>query len=180
MTLTRRALPLLALGLGLVSAPLAAQELGDASVLSQRGQKLKIAVPYGSAPNQRVPVTRFMVESVTVPEGFKAPAASSFVISKPERRNVIYLQSREIVEAPSAHLVLKVALSETPRIAYDVAIPAAAYAPTASDGADTAKPAVATKRSRPMRRKSLPKRPAVAPAGATPPAIVVPGETGKS
>jgi hypothetical protein len=31
-----------------------------------------------------------------------------------------------------------------------------------------------------MRRKSLPKRPAVAPAGATPPAIVVPGETGKS
>lgn len=117
----------------LAAGPARTQELGDASVLSYQGQRLKIAIPYGSTPNQRVAVTRFAVESVSVPRGFRAPDPRLFTLSKPERRNIVYLQSQEFVDAPSARLVLTVADGEVPKVAYDLAIPPMRYAQAADD-----------------------------------------------
>ena len=77
----------------------AAVQLGDASVISQQGQRLKIAVPYGSAPGERVPVLRFTIEELTVPAGFKAPSPRSFTMSQGENRNVVILQSRDVFDA---------------------------------------------------------------------------------
>lgn len=101
---------------------------GDASVLSQQGQRLKVVVPFGSAPGEHVPVSRFSIASVSVPEGHAVPNASQFVISMPERRNVVYLQSREPVNAPSVQLVLAIANSDTERVAYDLVVPPPVYA----------------------------------------------------
>jgi hypothetical protein len=84
-------------------------QLGDPSVVSQRGQRLKIALPYGSNPGERVPVLRFTIEDVKVPEGYKAPAARGFTMLQGESRNIVTLLSREIVDAPSMSMVVKVA-----------------------------------------------------------------------
>jgi hypothetical protein len=84
-------------------------QLGDPSVVSQRGQRLKIAVPYGSNPGERVPVLRFTIEDVKVPEGYRAPAARGFTMMQGESRNIVTLLSREIVDAPSMSMVVKVA-----------------------------------------------------------------------
>jgi hypothetical protein len=84
-------------------------QLGDPSVVSQRGQRLKIAVPYGSSPGERIPVLRFTIEDVKVPEGYKAPAARGFTMLQGESRNIVTLLSREIVDAPSMSMIIKVA-----------------------------------------------------------------------
>jgi hypothetical protein len=96
----------LVFGASLVSAEV---QLGDPSVVSQRGQRLKIALPYGSNPGERVPVLRFTIEDVKVPEGYKAPAARGFTMLQGESRNIVTLLSREIVDAPSMSMVIKVA-----------------------------------------------------------------------
>lgn len=113
-----------------VSGPALAVDLGDASVMSMQGQRLKVAVPYGSAPGEKVPVMRFMVESVEASDGKSAPKAADFVISQPEFRNVVYLQSLEPVNASHVRLVLSVAEPSAHRVAYDLAIPPLAYATT--------------------------------------------------
>ncbi len=84
-------------------------QLGDPSVLSQRGQRLKIAVPYGSNPGERVPLLRFTIEDIKVPEGFKAPSARGFTMMQGESRNVVTLLSRESVDAPKMSMIVKVA-----------------------------------------------------------------------
>jgi hypothetical protein len=96
----------LVLGANLASAEV---QLGDPSVISQRGQRLKIALPYGSNPGERIPVLRFTIEDVKVPEGYKAPAARGFTMLQGETRNIVTLLSREIVDAPSMTMVVKVA-----------------------------------------------------------------------
>ena len=138
----------------LIASPLVrAIDMGDASVLSQQGQRLKIAVPYGSSPNEAVAVMRFAIDDVTVPAGYMAPKAGDFVISKPERRNFIILQSREPVNAPRVQLVLNVANNDAPKIAYDLAVPPARYSDTASTAKPAAKATAAGKRA--LRRKPV-------------------------
>lgn len=100
-------------------------DLGDASVLSQRGQRLKIAVPYGSEVGEKFPLLRFEVQSVEAAEGQSAPRARGFTISKPESRNVIFLQSAETVNASNLKLVLAVAGSPSKLVTYDIAVPPA-------------------------------------------------------
>lgn len=115
MTPTRR-LPPAALAIALLAAGASAPalatpaiDLGHPSVLSARGQKLKIAVPYGSAPGETVSATRFEVLAVEAPPGWPAPDAAAFTIIKPARRNVVMLQSRELVDAPEVKVTLRVA-----------------------------------------------------------------------
>lgn len=115
----------------LTSLPAGAIDMGDASVLSMRGQRLRVAVPYGSTPGQKVPVMAISVGSVEVPDGYKAPDANAFVISQPENRNIIYLHSRESVTAPNLKLVLNVANSDTAQVAYEIKVPPLRYAQTA-------------------------------------------------
>jgi hypothetical protein len=83
-------------------------DFGDPSVLSQRGQRLALALPYGSAPGERVSVSRFEVVSVKAPDGWVAPDPAGFSLAKPSRRNLVYLQSREAVDAPELALTVRV------------------------------------------------------------------------
>jgi hypothetical protein len=114
-------------------------DLGDASVLSQRGQRLKIAVPYGSEVGEKFPLLRFEVQSVEAAEGQIAPTARGFTISKPESRNIIFLQSAETVNAPNLKLVLAVAGSPNKLVAYDINVPPAS---ATTQVRDTPKPVV--------------------------------------
>lgn len=107
-------------------APVEAIDLGTPSVLSQRGQRMRIAVPFGSTPGARVAATRFTVASVDVPGGFEALRAEDFVVLMPERRNIVLLQSKAPVAAPSASIELHV--SGQPPMRLDVAIPPARFA----------------------------------------------------
>lgn len=106
-------------------APSQGIDMGDASVLSQQGQRLKIALPYGSHVAERVPLLRFEVQSVEAGVGQSAPSARGFTISKPESRNVIFLQSKETITASNLKLVLAVAGSPNKLVAYDIAVPPA-------------------------------------------------------
>jgi hypothetical protein len=90
-------------------AVLPALDLGAPSVQSQRGQRLKVVVPFGSTPGEPVSVTRFEVVSVQAPAGFRAPDAAGFTISKSPSRNLVFLQSRESIEAPELTLTVRVA-----------------------------------------------------------------------
>lgn len=101
-------------------------DLGVPSVLSQRGQRLRIAVPFGSAPGARVAATRFTVAAVDVPSGFEPPRADDFVVLMPERRNVVILQSKAPMDASSASIELRVA--GQPPARFDVVIPPVRYA----------------------------------------------------
>lgn len=104
-------------------------DLGRPSVLSQRGQRLKIAVPYGSAPGERVSAMRFWVAAASAPDGDVAPDAQGFVVLKPEHRNLVLLQSREPVTASRVTLTLRVAGQEEAST-YELAIPPVQFAPT--------------------------------------------------
>jgi hypothetical protein len=99
--------------------------MGEASVMSQQGQRLKIAVPYGSDVGDKISLLRFEVQSVDAGSGQSAPSARGFTISKPEHRNVIFLQSAETVNTSNLKLVLAVAGSPGKRIEYEIAVPPA-------------------------------------------------------
>ncbi len=115
----------------LAQANAQAVKLGDAGVLSQQGQPLKVVVPYsGSA--ERVPLLRFTVEDVQVPDGFKAPSAKSFTMMQGENNNQITVLSREKVDAPNVTMVVKVAGTAGEARTYNLALPAAQFAPTDS------------------------------------------------
>jgi hypothetical protein len=117
-------------------------DLGEASVMSQQGQRLKIAVPFGSDAGDKFSLLRFEVQSVDAGAGQTAPSPRGFTISKPEHRNVIFLQSAETVNASNLKLVLAVAGSPGKTMAYDLAVPpASATVPVAT----TPNPAVKIK-----------------------------------
>ena len=135
-------------------------DLGEASVLSQQGQRLKVVVPYGSAPGENVPVLRFSVQSASAPAGSAAPNPALFTIARPARGNVVVLQSNEIVSAPEVELVLAVAGQPGAQATYRLKIPPAQLA------ASPAEPAAATAaQGAPTRAASAPKRKASAKAG---------------
>lgn len=118
-------------------------DLGTPSVLSQRGQRLRIAVPFGSTPGAPVAATRFTVGAVDVPNGFEPPLAEDFVVRMPERRNVVILQSKAPMDASSASIELRVA--GQPSVRFDVVIPPARY--TADGGAAAPAATAATARA---------------------------------
>jgi len=107
------------------AAAATAVDLGEPSVLSQRGQKLKLAVPYGSAPGERVSVNRFEVVAVEAPTGFRAPDPAGFSFAKPERRNLVILQSREPIEAPRLLVTVRVVNQPDSEQTFRVAVPPA-------------------------------------------------------
>ena len=100
-------------------------DLGDPSVLSQQGQRLAIALPYGSAPGERISVTRFEVVSVRAPDGWSAPDPAGFSLAKPAHRNVVYLRSREAVDAPELALTVRVADQPASAQTFTVRLPPA-------------------------------------------------------
>jgi hypothetical protein len=103
----------------------AAVDLGDASVLSQQGQRLKVAVVYGSGAGENVPVTRFSVAEIRSDAKEGAPKAEMFTISQPQKRNIVYLQSKEIVRLDKLQLVMTAADSPDKKVVYDLVVPPA-------------------------------------------------------
>jgi hypothetical protein len=109
-------------------------DLGDASVLSQQGKRLKVALVYGSSPGERVPVTRFTVAEVRA-DGSTTPApkAELFTISAPEKRNIVYLQSKEIVRTDKVQIVMTAADTPGKKVVYDLIVPPAKSAATEAE-----------------------------------------------
>jgi hypothetical protein len=138
------------------STPASAEvAMGDLSVQSQRGQRLKVALPYGSGPAERVPLMRFTVEDVKVPDGFVAPSPRSFMMMQGENRNVVTMLSREPFDAPSVTMVIKVANQPNNATrSFTVAVPQAQTAAYEAPEADAAKPkATKGKKQRSYKRK---------------------------
>jgi hypothetical protein len=138
------------------SAPALAQEgaldLGDPSVHSQRGQRLKLVLPFGSTPGERVSPTRFEVVSVRAPEGWTAPDPGAFTISKAARRNLVYLQSRELVDAPELTVAIRVAGQPGEPQAWKFTVPAAQATASQDTRPAAAPPAPGRKAARSARR----------------------------
>lgn len=109
----------------------AAIDLGDASVLSRQGQRLQLAIPFGSDPGERVAATRFSVVSVeALGDGGAAPDPRRFTVSRPERRNVVYLRSEQPVDLERLRIVVSVSGldDEATGAAYDIVVPPARFA----------------------------------------------------
>jgi hypothetical protein len=133
---------------------IAAVDLGDASVLSQQGQRLKVAVVYGSGPSERVPVTRFTVAEVRADGSAAAPKAEFFTISAPEKRNVVYLQSKEIVSTDKIQIVMTAADSPGKKVVYDLIVPPAKSAAMEVEPVTTKKSISKKKRGKTKMRKA--------------------------
>jgi len=144
----------------LAAAQPAAIDLGDPSVTSQRGQRLAIALPYGSAPGERVSASRFEVVSVKAPDGWTAPDPSGFSFAKPARRNLVYLRSSEVVDAPELTLTVRVSEQPDALQTFTVAVPPAratwvADAPAARPATARAARAERAARRAPARDRAL-------------------------
>jgi hypothetical protein len=133
-------------------------DLGDPSVLSQRGQRLALALPYGSAPGEPVSVSRFEVVSVKAPEGWAAPDPAGFSFAKPPRRNVVYLRSRETVDAPELTVTVRVAEQPDSLQTWTIGVPparaSATAAPAMTPVSARAAPAERAARRAPARERS--------------------------
>jgi hypothetical protein len=129
-------------------------DLGDASVLSQQGQRLKVAVVYGSGPSERVPITRFSIAEVRTEGSAIAPKAELFTISAPAKRNIVYLQSKEIVNADKIQLVMTAADSPDKQVIYDLIVPPAKSAPSAMDQTSAKKMQASKKRGKTKMRSA--------------------------
>ena len=125
-------------------------ELGQPSVVSQRGQRLKIALPYGAAPGERVSPMRVSVVSASTSDASAAPSARGFTLMRPEQRNLLWLQSREPVTASHVTLWLQVAGQDGP-VRYELAVPPARFAAASASDAPPAAPRRAERASRSAR-----------------------------
>lgn len=145
------------------AAPAMAQQgaldLGDPSVMSQRGQRLKLALPFGSTPGERVSPMRFEVVSISAPDGWTAPDPSTFTISKAARRNLVYMQSREPVDAPELTLTVRVAGEQGETQAWKLVVPpsqATVLPASLETGAVPKPPSRAAAKTRAARRAAAP------------------------
>lgn len=99
-----------------------AVEWGVAGVLSLQGQRLKVAIPYGSA-KQPLSVMQFRVVRSSAPSGSFSPDPANFTISKAPGQNMVILQSRELVYANQVDLVVQVVSEPDKAVRYDLRIP---------------------------------------------------------
>jgi len=101
-------------GTGLAAASLPAQAVeypvnfGEPVVLSERGQPLKVLLPFEGTPNDRATAAAFLVENAEVPDGFRAPVARNFVIMRPDASPYVIFHSEEDVTAPQILLTVNV------------------------------------------------------------------------
>jgi hypothetical protein len=149
------------IGLVPFSVAHSAVDIGEASVISQQGQRLKVAITYASAPGERVPVTRFSVSDVSSESTGEVPKANQFTISQPATRNVLYLQSKEIVKIDKLKLTMVAADTPGKNVVFDLLVPPAKsaaqeVAPKAATKAKSSKSRKGTK-AKSMKRRSAAK-----------------------
>ena len=96
---------------------------GAPTVLSARGQRLKVAVPVNREGRTRLSAASFLIENVQAPEGLAAPDAQGFTVLRPARGAYVVFQSNEVVDAPA--LSLRFTVAGDPRSPYlmDLRIP---------------------------------------------------------
>ncbi|MGB7184341.1 MAG: hypothetical protein WBD34_03670 [Burkholderiaceae bacterium] len=112
---------LLAASMLTLAGTASAVEWGVAGVLSQQGQRLKVAIPFGSATN--LSVVQFRVVRSAAPVGSFSPDPNEFTISKAPGDNFVILQSSELVYANQLDLVVQVMSSPDKAVRYDLRIP---------------------------------------------------------
>lgn len=117
------AVAVLAVVAGLYAGPANAVDPGEARVLSMQGQKLKVEIPYASAPGEPVSAVHFSVVATTAEAGQTAPVAGNFTIMQPLGSNRIILRSAEPVHADSIDLVLGMGVQPGPAVRYRLNIP---------------------------------------------------------
>jgi hypothetical protein len=79
--------------------------LGEPSVLSQRGQRLKLAIPYDSATGEWVTAVGIEIVSIEAADGARAPDVNRLMTATPQQRNLVFMTSAERVD--SAELTIK-------------------------------------------------------------------------
>ena len=120
---TRVACCALALAASLIAAAANAIEFGTASVLSAKGQRLKVMIPFAAAENELVSVTQFQVLSSESSPGTRAPDPTRFTLSMPMTSNVLMLQSEEAIEADTVHVVVGLAGRSDTDVRYELQLP---------------------------------------------------------
>ncbi len=113
----------LATGFAMLNPAFAAVEFGQPSVQSYQGQRLKIALPYSRSQGERVSLSRFSVDSVTLADG-RVLDGKKFTLMAPLNRNIVVLQSPDNVYGPSVKLAMKVSNQEAGAANFDLALPA--------------------------------------------------------
>lgn len=109
---------------GLLAAGSAgAVEFGTASVMSGKGQRLKVAIPFTAQPGEVLSVTQFQVVSTEAGEGSPAPDPTRFTLSMPMTTNLLILQSEELVYADTVSVVIGKAGNADSNVLYDLRLP---------------------------------------------------------
>lgn len=113
----------MALTLAFAGAPASAVEFGTASVMSGKGQRLKVSIPFRAEPSELLSVTQFQVISSQASEGAEPPNPKRFTFSMPMHANVLTLQSEELMTADNVSIVLGVAGKEESDVLYEFRLP---------------------------------------------------------
>lgn len=98
-------------------------EFGAPTVLSQQGQRLKVAVPLRTAPDDRATAAAFLVRDTTASGGFSAPQAEGFTVLRPEEAAYVVFQSTEVVDSPELSMTFSVAGDPNSPYRMDLKIP---------------------------------------------------------
>lgn len=107
-----------------MAAPAAhAVEFGTASVLSGKGQRLKVAIPFNAQPGQLLSVTQFQVVTSEASAGAAAPDPKRFTLSMPLDNNVLILQSEELIYADQVAVELGIASNDESNVRYEFRLP---------------------------------------------------------
>ena len=96
---------------------------GAPTVLSARGQRLKVAIPLRHEGPGRLSAASFLVEQAQVPAGLLAPTVEGFTVLRPEHGRYVVFQSAEIVEASTLSLRFTVAGDPLSPYQMDLRIP---------------------------------------------------------
>ena len=106
-----------------LAAPVAAVDPGEARVLSLQGQRLKVEIPYASAPGEPVSVVSFSVVAAAAPTGDQTLGAGDFELLQPEASNRLILRSAEAVNADRIDLVLGLGEQPGRQVLYQLVVP---------------------------------------------------------
>ncbi|MGE0313083.1 MAG: hypothetical protein AB7P21_15840 [Lautropia sp.] len=106
---------------GAVEQPVA---FGAPTVLSQQGQRLKVAIPMRTAPDDRATAAAFLVRSARAGEGFASPQPERFTVLRPADSPYVVFQSDEVVASPALSMTFSVAGDPNSPYRMDLRIPA--------------------------------------------------------
>lgn len=104
-----------------------ARTFGAPTVLSARGQRLKVMVPLTELPAERTSAAAFHVENSQASAGHDAPTPGGFTVMRPVRSSYVVFQSEEVIDAPAVSLTFTVAGDPKSPYLMDLVIPEASF-----------------------------------------------------